>query len=82
MWQTRVREEIADNQGATSVAAKKVLYDLPLLDAIIQEALRLHPAAPASLQRIAPNEGAVLSSYQIPGNVSIISITREGWRCH
>lgn len=41
-----------------------------MLDAVINEALRLHPAAPASLPRITPKGGYELGGYRIPENVS------------
>ena len=44
--------------------------DAPVLEAVISEALRLHPAAPASLQRATPPGGVQLGSYYIPGDVS------------
>lgn len=43
--------------------------DLPLLDAIINEALRLHPAAPASLPRETPSGGRTLNGVYIPEKV-------------
>jgi hypothetical protein len=43
------------------------------LDAVINEALRLHPAAPASLPRITPKGGHNLGSHRIPENVRAVS---------
>ena len=71
-WQTRVREEllqhsdIQDSQGT-----------MPILEAVINEALRLHPAAPASLLRIVPAGGAELAGYHLPPKVRVAFIVAE-----
>ncbi|KAK4551890.1 hypothetical protein LTR86_010791 [Recurvomyces mirabilis] len=67
-WQNRVREEFQQSPITTqsSAATLKRLFESPILDAVVQEALRLHPAAPASLQRIVPSGGATLSSFFVP----------------
>ncbi|KAL6245652.1 hypothetical protein RBB50_007651 [Rhinocladiella similis] len=44
---------------------------LPFLEAVINEALRLHPAAPASLPRETPAGGAELNGYYIPGQTVV-----------
>ncbi|KAJ9620373.1 hypothetical protein H2204_012283 [Knufia peltigerae] len=68
-WQTRLRTELAriphdslDGQLPNYTS----LSDLPILDAVINEALRLHPAAPASLQRVVPPGGKVLNGTFVP----------------
>jgi cytochrome P450 len=45
--------------------------DLPILDAIVHETLRVHPAAPASLQRLVPVEGSVIDGVNVPGKVKL-----------
>ena len=67
-WQTRLREELRTNvQGSATFQQVK---DLPILEAVISEALRLHPAAPASLPRETPAGGVELNGYSIPPKVS------------
>ncbi|KAE9368985.1 cytochrome P450 [Stipitochalara longipes BDJ] len=44
---------------------------LPLLNAVIEETLRLYGAAPASLPRTTPVGGATLSGYLIPGGTTV-----------
>ena len=68
-WQKRVRAELAEVEFANGVPNFKSVAQLPVLDAIIQEALRIHPAAPASLQRIAPSSGGVIAGTVVPPNV-------------
>ena len=43
---------------------------LPLLNATIQETLRLYCAVPGSLPRVAPHGGAKIAEYYIPGGVT------------
>jgi cytochrome P450 len=50
------------------------LASLLVLDAVINESLRLHPAAPASLQRSTPTGGRDLDGYYIPQGVSEIQL--------
>ncbi|KAM7185435.1 cytochrome P450 [Naviculisporaceae sp. PSN 640] len=47
------------------------LIDLPHLNGVINEALRLYPAVPSALQRLTPPEGLVIDGTFIPGNVTV-----------
>jgi len=47
------------------------LEALPLLNAVIEETLRLYGAAPASLPRMTPARGATISGYLIPGGTTV-----------
>ncbi|KAF8859444.1 cytochrome P450 monooxygenase [Acephala macrosclerotiorum] len=47
------------------------LEALPLLNATIEEALRLYGAAPGSLPRQTPANGATLCGYRLPGNITV-----------
>ncbi len=71
LWQDRVRKELLACQPPSekTLSRFRELDDLPVLDAVINEALRLHPAAPASLQRETPTGGRVLAGYNIPEKV-------------
>ncbi|KAM0261408.1 hypothetical protein ACHAQJ_002261 [Trichoderma viride] len=68
-WQTRLREELCQTIWDDVVPSDKHLTDLPILDAVITEALRLHPAAPASLQRETPSGGRTLNGVFVPEKV-------------
>lgn len=63
--QKRLHQEIIDNPNAK-------LDDLPYMDAVIKEGLRLFPPIPMSLPRYVPKEGRDISGYSLPGN-SIVS---------
>ena len=47
------------------------LGQLQYLNAVINEALRLYGAAPGSLPRICPPEGAKLGHYSVPGGTTV-----------
>lgn len=63
--QKKLKQEIRDNPDAK-------LDDLPYMDAVIKEGLRLFPPIPMSLPRYVPKEGRTISGYQLQGN-SIVS---------
>ncbi len=70
-WQDRLRKELAARLPANdkTLPCFRESDDLPVLAAVINEALRLHPAAPASLPRETPVGGKVLDGYYIPEKV-------------
>lgn len=73
-WQTRLQSEL-DEAALQEVPEYKNVMKLRVLDAIIHETLRFHPAAPASLQRLAPGErGAMVDGIVIPQNVSLCAM--------
>lgn len=59
--------ESSDPVDATSLS--KLAY----LDAVINEALRLHPPVPSGLQRMTPPEGLRIGDVMVPGD-SIVQI--------
>ena len=72
-WQEKLRLEL--RAKFTLVDGKLPVFNdlvnLPVLDAVVQEALRLHPAAPASLPRETPKGGRMLNGYHVPQGVSL-----------
>lgn len=69
-WQARLREELKDVPQSQKYSA---IAELPILEAVVQEILRLRPAAPASLQRITPETGGVIDDVVVPPGVSLCS---------
>jgi cytochrome P450 len=57
------RDVVFDGDG---LAAWSSVHELPYLSAVIKEALRCHPAAGLSLERVVPSSGLTVGSYSIP----------------
>ncbi|KIW99286.1 uncharacterized protein Z519_00949 [Cladophialophora bantiana CBS 173.52] len=68
-WQKRLREELLAHTDSSPTFQQ--IQDLPVLEAVINEALRLHPAAPASLPRETPVGGKELNGFFIPGKTIV-----------
>ncbi|GAO20170.1 hypothetical protein UVI_02008750 [Ustilaginoidea virens] len=47
------------------------LSTVVLLEAVIQETLRLHPAVPSGTQRLTPPEGLQIGDHHVPGNTIV-----------
>jgi len=74
-WQTRIVSELDATRtelGVSNITALtfRQLSELPVLDAVITEALRLHPAAPGSLPRICADGDAIVVGIVVPSGVS------------
>lgn len=57
----------------------KEAQELPYLQAVIKEALRIHPAVGLPLQRIVPPEGATLVGHRFPAGTTV---GIDGWVAH
>ncbi len=71
-WQVRLRTELATvskNSWSDGIPTYKDVIELPLLEAVINEALRLYPAAPSSMMRETPTGGKVLNNVFVPEKV-------------
>lgn len=47
------------------------LSTVPLLDAVLNETMRLHPAVPSGTQRVTPAEGLQIGKHHVPGDVIV-----------
>lgn len=57
------------------------LVDLPYLNAVLTEAMRVYPPIPSMLPRIVPEGGAMINGQYVPGKVSTIyEVHRSGSR--
>ena len=74
-WQARLQVELQSVKVENGVVAFKEVSNLPILDAVVNESLRVHPAAPSSLPRETPKEGTLLAGYFVPAGVSLCHIS-------
>ncbi|KAI3319510.1 cytochrome P450 [Xylariaceae sp. AK1471] len=78
----RLRDEISEfqEQGKLSNSFKfKETQQMPYLQAVIKEALRIHPATGLPLERVVPKGGATISGRFFPGD-TIVGI--NSWVIH
>ncbi len=75
--QEKMRQEFrkAGFNAEGNVLKYSALEELPLLNAVVMEGLRLHPAAPASLPRVVPKGGMVISGIRVPEDVRPLTHT-------
>ncbi|KAK3676715.1 hypothetical protein LTR78_003491 [Recurvomyces mirabilis] len=67
-WQTKIQEELRRSDEKQSLDYNR---PLPVLEAVINEALRLHPAAPSSLLRVVPMGGSDIAGYTLPPGTTV-----------
>ncbi|KAK5082012.1 hypothetical protein LTR05_007154 [Lithohypha guttulata] len=76
-WQEKLRKEIQDIKASTKSTERTIadqsLKDAPVLNGMINEALRLNPPVPSGVFRQTPPEGVTIGETFIPGN-SVIQI--------
>lgn len=68
-WQLRLREELNEALDGKDTYDYNTISELPVLDAVVQETLRLRPAAPSGLQRVTPEAGCVIDGTTVPSRV-------------
>lgn len=70
--QSKCREAIDAATSGKDYLEIEHVQNIPYLDGVINEALRLHPAVPSGVQRETPPEGITLpNGTYIPGNIII-----------
>ncbi|KAJ0315139.1 hypothetical protein Brms1b_006252 [Colletotrichum noveboracense] len=68
--QARLEEEVAAVEDALLVE-DAFLEKLPLLNAVVEETLRLYTALPSNLSRVVPSKGTTLGGYFIPAGLQV-----------
>ncbi|KAL3492772.1 cytochrome P450 [Aspergillus germanicus] len=58
-------------EGAQRELEDSELRELPYLNQVISEALRLYPAVPSALPRVVPEKGSTLAGYWLPGGATV-----------
>ena len=77
---TRVRDKlVAELSALPEPISYNDLRELPYLNLVIDETLRLYTAAPAGLPRSVPVEGARFNGFDLPGGVTV---TTQSYSLH
>lgn len=66
----KLREEVGRRDRGNKFITFKESQEMPYLQAVIKEALRLHPAVGLPLERVVPSGGATLEGRYFPEGVS------------
>ncbi|KPI44659.1 Tryprostatin B 6-hydroxylase [Cyphellophora attinorum] len=74
----KLRQELVENgiRDDDTFEVSKVAK-LPYLNAVIDEALRMHPPTPGGLHRKPPPEGVRLGDHYIPGEIQVLTPTHS-----
>uniref|UniRef100_A0A453QNT7 Cytochrome P450 76C4 n=1 Tax=Aegilops tauschii subsp. strangulata TaxID=200361 RepID=A0A453QNT7_AEGTS len=68
----KVRTEIDDTLGGKETIGETDAAGLPYLQAVVKEAMRLHPVAPILLPHRAVEEGVEIGGYAVPEGSTVI----------
>ncbi|CEL03105.1 hypothetical protein ASPCAL04262 [Aspergillus calidoustus] len=70
--QRKLVAELEKSLGGTEKElSDSELRELPYLNQVISEALRLYPAVPSALPRVVPEKGSTLAGYWLPGGATV-----------
>lgn len=69
--QKKLQGEVDELFEAQEEVTIRSLANLPFLDAVINEALRLHPPVPSGVQRVIPSQGMHIGNMFIPADTLV-----------
>ena len=81
----RLLSELRSTFSSPSEVTMAGLQDLPYLNAVLQESLRIYPPSAFAQARIVPPEGAIICGKAIPGGTSVgvaslaASLSESNW---
>lgn len=71
-WQRKVREEVlASDAKETMFSYAKTVQHLPILDAVLQETLRMHPVVPGGLPRMTTSTETLIEGVTLPPKMMV-----------
>jgi cytochrome P450 len=68
-WQRKLRDEIRTSGARDTGFSFQSLQSLPILNGVMMETLRLHPAVPGGLPRVTTGNGCNIGGLWVPGKV-------------
>ncbi|XP_062196545.1 cytochrome P450 76M5-like [Phragmites australis] len=68
----KVRAEIGDTLGGKEIIEEPDAASLPYLQAVVKEAMRLHPVGPIMLPHKAVDDGIEIGGYAVPKGCTVI----------
>ncbi len=71
--QEKLRQELNSLRESDGSFSFKTLQSAELLNAIINETLRLHPPVPSGTLRLTPPEGIKIGETFIPGDTTVVA---------
>ncbi|TFK39355.1 cytochrome P450, partial [Crucibulum laeve] len=70
--QKKIYEEIDDaTRDASQLLTIHVLAQLPYLNAVIKESLRMYPPSPGTLERVVPSDGLTFFGHYLPSGTAV-----------
>jgi len=79
VWQTRLREEIRKSRPSRDDFSYTTLQNLPILNAVLVETMRLHPPLPNGLLRETTAPITTIAGLDLPAKVrTVTQVLRDG----
>ena len=83
IWQDKLHKELSDADLTSHLDAAKEIDNLPILQAILMETLRLHAAIPGNQPRITPPNAALgAPGHEVQALPAGVRVQAQAWSLH